>query len=265
MFGCGFLFPLSSSHFIVPVHLGGLDGASRTTLDVTPPHSMHLANEFGLTALASVSSSRPPQLGICCCRCFGWICFGLYNCMCWPVLTILPIPLCSWLKGAPPGTLPKQHRAKKKIPSPSWGSQFSANGFYYLSAISQTPSIRPLGVAHFYDAFSTCHELDIRNDALRAFELPEAAISADLSVVVPGPTKFYLLPGQPEKYLQRRMTMTLLFLLPPAILRNQTRGRHGLRCLCGKWREWREWPCCGRGPHHWWRWVWWGERGRLWA
>ena len=33
-----------------------------------PSHSMHLANEFGLTALASVSSSRPPQLGICCCR-----------------------------------------------------------------------------------------------------------------------------------------------------------------------------------------------------
>ena len=30
-----------------------------------PSHSMHLANEFGLTALASVSSSRPPQLGIC--------------------------------------------------------------------------------------------------------------------------------------------------------------------------------------------------------
>ena len=59
----------------------------------------------------------------------------------------------------------------------------SATG--YLSAISQTPSIRPLGVAHLYDAFSTCHELDIRNDALRAFELPEAAISADLSVVVP--------------------------------------------------------------------------------
>ena len=36
MFGCGFLFPLSSSHFIVPAHLGGLDGASRTTLDATP-------------------------------------------------------------------------------------------------------------------------------------------------------------------------------------------------------------------------------------
>ena len=33
-----------------------------------PSHSMHLAYEFGLTALASVSSSRPPQLGICCCR-----------------------------------------------------------------------------------------------------------------------------------------------------------------------------------------------------
>ena len=41
------------------------------------------------------------------------------------------------------------------------------------------------GVAHFYDAFSTNHELDIRIDALRAFELPEAAINPDLSVVVP--------------------------------------------------------------------------------
>ena len=31
MLGDGLFFPLSSSHFIVPVHLGGLDGASRTT------------------------------------------------------------------------------------------------------------------------------------------------------------------------------------------------------------------------------------------
>ena len=35
-FGCGLLFPLSSPHFIVPVHLGGLDGAFRTTLNATP-------------------------------------------------------------------------------------------------------------------------------------------------------------------------------------------------------------------------------------
>ena len=59
----------------------------------------------------------------------------------------------------------------------------SATG--YISAISQTASIRPLGVAHFYDAFSISHELDFRNDALRAFALPEAAISDDLSVVLP--------------------------------------------------------------------------------
>ena len=58
----------SSSHSIVLVHLGCLDGASRTVLGHDPIHSMHLANEFDLTALASVSSSRPPQLGICCCR-----------------------------------------------------------------------------------------------------------------------------------------------------------------------------------------------------
>ena len=59
----------------------------------------------------------------------------------------------------------------------------SATG--YIAAIPQAASIRPLGVAHFYDAFSTNHELDIRDDALRTFGLPEAAINADLSVVVP--------------------------------------------------------------------------------
>ena len=61
------LVSLSSSYFIVLVHLG-LDGASRTVFGHDSNHSMHLANEFGLTALASVSSSRLPQSGICCCR-----------------------------------------------------------------------------------------------------------------------------------------------------------------------------------------------------
>ena len=59
----------------------------------------------------------------------------------------------------------------------------------YISAISQTASIRPLGVAHFYDAFSISHELDegpnFRHDALRAFALPDATISDDLKVVLP--------------------------------------------------------------------------------
>ena len=55
----------------------------------------------------------------------------------------------------------------------------------YISAISQTASLCPLGVAHFYDAFSISHELDLRRDALLAFDLPEAAISDDLSVVLP--------------------------------------------------------------------------------
>ena len=40
--------------------------------------------------------------------------FWLYICMIWPVLAILPSPLCSWLKDAPPEILPKQQRAKKK-------------------------------------------------------------------------------------------------------------------------------------------------------
>ena len=70
----------------------------------------------------------------------------------------------------------------------------------YISAISQTASIRPLGVAHFYDAFSVSHELDegpnLRNDALRAFELPEAAISDDLKVVVPWANQILPAAGQ---------------------------------------------------------------------
>ena len=40
--------------------------------------------------------------------------FWFDTCMIWPVLVMLPIPLCGWLKGAPPG-LPKQHRAKKNV------------------------------------------------------------------------------------------------------------------------------------------------------
>ena len=59
----------------------------------------------------------------------------------------------------------------------------SATGYIY--SISQTAAVRPLGVAHVYDAFSIGHELDFRNDALRAFALPEAAIGIDLSVALP--------------------------------------------------------------------------------
>ena len=69
MFGCGFLFPLIPSF-----HRPCAPWRPRWSLShyfgCDPSHSMHLANEFGLTARASVSSSRPPKLGICCCRCF---------------------------------------------------------------------------------------------------------------------------------------------------------------------------------------------------
>ena len=56
-------------------------------------------------------------------------------------------------------------------------------------AISQAASMRPLGVAHFYHAFSINQELDegpnFREAALRAFDLPEAAINEDRQVVMP--------------------------------------------------------------------------------
>ena len=96
----------------------------------------------------------------------------------------------------------------------------SATG--YISAISQTASIRPLGVAHFYDAFSVSHELDkgpnFRNDALRAFDLPEAAISDDLKVVLPWANQILPAAGRAHAVLLKRMTMPLLYLLPQAVL-----------------------------------------------
>ena len=56
-------------------------------------------------------------------------------------------------------------------------------------AISQAASMRPLGVAHFYHAFSVNQELDegpnFKEAALRAFDLPEAAINEDRQVVMP--------------------------------------------------------------------------------
>ena len=59
----------------------------------------------------------------------------------------------------------------------------------YIMAISQAASMRPLGVAHFYHAFSVNQELDegpnFKEAALRAFDLPEAAINEDRQVVMP--------------------------------------------------------------------------------
>ena len=63
----------------------------------------------------------------------------------------------------------------------------SATG--YIMAISQTESMRPLGVAHFYHAFSVNQESEegpnFREAALQAFDLPEAAITEDKQVVMP--------------------------------------------------------------------------------
>ena len=63
----------------------------------------------------------------------------------------------------------------------------SATG--YIMAISQTASMRPLGVAHFYHAFSVNQESEegpnFREAALKAFDLPEAAINEDKQVAMP--------------------------------------------------------------------------------
>ena len=69
--GCWFLFTLFP--FILSFHCPCAPRLPWWSLSHCighdPFHSMHLANEFGLTALASVSSSRPLQLlGICRCR-----------------------------------------------------------------------------------------------------------------------------------------------------------------------------------------------------
>ena len=88
-----FNFPLSSSHFIVLVHLGCLDGASRTALDtnflircISPMSSVsRLSHPFHLPV--------PPIWNLL----LPLICLNvsLYICTIWPVLAILPSPLCS--------------------------------------------------------------------------------------------------------------------------------------------------------------------------
>ena len=47
---------------------------------------------------------------------------------------------------------------------------------------THTASLKPLGVEHFYVAFSIDHELDLRVAAQKAFELPVNSINDDLSV-----------------------------------------------------------------------------------
>ena len=88
-----FYFPLSSSHFIVLVHLGCLDGASRTAVDtnllircISPMSSVsRLSHPFHLPV--------PPIWNLL----LPLICLNvsLYICTIWPVLAILPSPLCS--------------------------------------------------------------------------------------------------------------------------------------------------------------------------
>ena len=85
----------------------------------------------------------------------------------------------------------------------------------YICSISQTASVPPLGVAHFYDAFSIDRELDLRTDALRAFALPETAISSDLSR-----------PTQGRKVMvARRKTMTIRMTKVQGLQTNE-RQRH---------------------------------------
>ena len=70
----------------------------------------------------------------------------------------------------------------------------SATGYIY--SMSQTAAVKPLGVAHFYDAFSIGHELDLWADAARAFALPETSIKSDLSVAAEWAQKILPSVGQ---------------------------------------------------------------------
>ena len=59
----------------------------------------------------------------------------------------------------------------------------------YIMAISRAESMKPLGVAHFYHAFSVNPECEdgpnFRAAALNAFDLPDAAITEDKQVIMP--------------------------------------------------------------------------------
>ena len=63
----------------------------------------------------------------------------------------------------------------------------SATG--YIMAISRAESMKPLGVAHFYHAFSVNPDCEdgpnFRAAALEAFDLPDAAITEDKQVIMP--------------------------------------------------------------------------------
>ena len=78
----------------------------------------------------------------------------------------------------------------------------SATG--YIMAISRTESMRSLGVAHFYHAFSVNQESEegpnFREAALQAFDLPEAAITEDKQVIM----KSFLQPGLPATSLRKK-------------------------------------------------------------
>ena len=56
-------------------------------------------------------------------------------------------------------------------------------------AISRAESMKPLGVAHFYHAFSVNPDCEdgpnFRAAALKAFDLPDAAITDDKQVIMP--------------------------------------------------------------------------------
>ena len=72
----------------------------------------------GLALATYVTSARRRYIsfsyGTACIREIRRSLWGKKN-MIWSVLAMLPSPLCSWLKGALPGILPKQHRPKKNL------------------------------------------------------------------------------------------------------------------------------------------------------
>ena len=66
----------------------------------------------------------------------------------------------------------------------------------YIYSLSRTACLKPLEVAHFYDAFSIGHGLDLRQAAKQAFDLPENSINEDLSVATEWATNILPAAGQ---------------------------------------------------------------------
>ena len=78
------------------------------------------------------------------------------------------------------------------------GFQLLDSSTGYVASLPDAFSIKPLGLEHFYDAFSIDHKLDLRAVIQTAFALPAHSIMDDLSVVYE--TAVTLLPHLGREY-----------------------------------------------------------------